>query len=282
MLVNGQNELIDRDSIFLQIDNRILETKQRISEAALRSGRSPKDVLLVAVSKYAEPDDGVVEGFLRAGVGDLAENRPQKFLAKVEFLKNTKYWNYQGPVEFCSSSQRIENNLHLLRWHFIGNLQRNKVRRILPYVSLIHSIDSWKLLETIERILQEEKEVSKREGDDIFPDKVSALLEVHISEDETKQGFTIDEVKKILAQVHLLKHIEIVGLMGMAGLTATPDETRRQFAKLRETLECCQRMFPDLEKFRELSMGMSGDFEIAIEEGATIVRIGSSLYPERG
>ncbi|MCF0234782.1 MAG: YggS family pyridoxal phosphate-dependent enzyme, partial [Thermoguttaceae bacterium] len=159
-----------------------------------------------------------------------------------------------------------------IRWHFIGNLQRNKARRILPFVAKIHSVDSLRLLEALDRILTEEAAAP----DSRFPECVEVLLEVHISNDETKQGFTPDEILNVLPQMAKFPRVKARGLMGMAGLTATPDETRRQFAVLRELRDRCRAQFPD---FSELSMGMSGDFEIAIEEGATSVRIGSILYP---
>ena len=160
-------------------------------------------------------------------------------------------------------------------------MQRNKARRILPYVSLIHSVDSWKLIQTLERILQEESERTPLQGAPHFPNTVSVLLEANISGDDTKQGTTLQEIEYVLPQAQELKHIKVCGLMGMSGLRSTADETRRQFASLRETLERCQNRYPEMKSFRELSIGMSDDFEIAIEEGATIVRIGSSLYPER-
>lgn len=271
----------DKQALFEQIQVNYQDVINRVSNAAFRSGRKTNDVLLVAVSKYAEPNDGIVEGFLRAGVFNLAENRPQKFLAKAEFWSSSSYWNSQCPLDFVSANVRNAEAESLIKWHFIGKLQRNKVRRILPYVSLIHSVDSWKLLETIERILQEENEKACKCGNLCFPKKVSVLLEAHISDDETKQGFAFDELEAVVPKIAELKHVIPLGLMGMAGLTATPDETRRQFASLRKTFERIQDQYPELKCFRELSMGMSGDFEIAIEEGSTIVRIGSSLYPKR-
>lgn len=267
-------------TLFDQIAARYNDTLARIDEAALRSGRTGKDVLLVAVTKYAEPDDGIVEGLLRSGVYDLAENRPQRFLEKVNYWSKTDYWTAEERHDFVPLDLR-KNGAHKINWHFIGNLQRNKARRILPYVSLIHSVDSWKLLETLERILEEENQRILNEDDPKFPERVSVLLEVHISQDETKQGFTFSEILEVLPKTAELKHIKVCGLMGMAGLTATKDETRKQFASLREAMDRCRVLCPDPSAFNELSMGMSGDFEIAIEEGATIVRLGSILYPNR-
>ena len=270
----------EASTLFDQIAARYHDTLARIDEAALRSGRTGKDVLLVAVTKYAEPDDGIVEGLLRSGVYDLAENRPQRFLEKVNYWSKTDYWTAEERHDFVPLDLR-KIGAHKINWHFIGNLQRNKARRILPYVSLIHSVDSWKLLETLERILEEENQRILNEDDPKFPERVSVLLEVHISQDETKQGFTFSEILEVLPKTAELKHIKVCGLMGMAGLTATKDETRRQFASLREAMDRCRALCPDPSAFNELSMGMSGDFEIAIEEGSTIVRLGSILYPNR-
>lgn len=267
--------------IFEQIETKYAEIKARIEAASQRSGRSASDVLLVAVSKYASSNDGIIEGFLQAGIYDLAENRPQALLAKAQYWDQVQSRNTSVPRDFVPSCSRSLEATPTIRWHYIGNLQRNKARRILPYVSLIHSVDSWKLLQTLERILQEESERTPLQGAPHFPNTVSVLLEANISGDDTKQGTTLQEIEYVLPQALELKHIKVCGLMGMSGLRSTADETRRQFASLRETLERCQNRYPEMKSFRELSIGMSDDFEIAIEEGATIVRIGSSLYPER-
>lgn len=274
MFEEGESKA-DTSSIFEQIAVRKEEISARIEDAARRSGRSKNDVLLTAVSKYAEPTDGIVEGFLRSGIYDLAENRPQRFLEKVNYWNQFPLENVSSTCSFVSANERAPGDVSVLRWHFIGSLQRNKARRILPYVSLIHSVDSWKLLETLERILQEESERAS------FPNTVSVLLEAHISDDVSKQGIALQEIESFFPRAFELEHVKVRGLMGMAGLTATLDETRRQFASLRKALERIQNLYPEFKDFRELSMGMSDDFEIAIEEGATIVRVGSSLYPKR-
>ena len=271
----------DESSIFEQIKERLAEVGARIEESAHRSGRSKNDVLLTAVTKYSGPNDGIVEGFLRSGIYDLAENRPQKFMEKALFWNQSQWGDVSSTCFFRSANERTSDDVPVLRWHFIGNLQRNKARRILPFVSLIHSVDSWKLLETLERILREEAERPPQANEPSFPKSVSVLLEVHISNDVSKQGMTLEEIEDVFPKAFEFEHVKVCGLMGMAGLTATPDETRRQFASLRNVLERIQNRYPEFKHFRELSMGMSGDFETAIEEGSTIVRIGSILYPKR-
>jgi len=223
-------------------------------------------VKIVAVSKYAEPNAGIVEGFVRNGLLELAENRPQRLLEKIEYSR---------------SSASVQKEWAPIRWHFIGSLQKNKVRRILPYVSLIHSVDSIKLLETLERILDEEANAANVDATTpAFPQKISVLLETHISNDATKQGFLPSELPKAFEKALELKRVKVCGLMGMAGLNVGDDETRRQFGSLRAFFLRLRERYPEQTDFNALSMGMSGDFEIAIEEGATIVRLGSILYPD--
>lgn len=301
-----------REAVEAEIKENVERVRERIDAAARRSGRRGADVTLVAVSKYSAPDDGIVSGLLRAGAFDLGENRPQKFLEKANFWAASPYWNAgTAPLDFVPqalrSAEKTDGGAELqrfakedvanaeesandgvssvgrLRWHFIGPLQRNKARRILPFVSLLHSVDSLKLLEALDRILTEESEraaAGKKSAEElVFPETISTLLEVRLSNDAAKQGFEPDELLDVLPKTAAFRRVKIRGLMGMAGLTASEAETRRQFATLRETLERCRAQHPDFPEFTELSMGMSGDFETAIEEGATIVRVGSILYP---
>ena len=149
-------------------------------------------------------------------------------------------------------------------------------------MSLIHSVDSWNLLETIERIIVEEEIKGASASTASFPNYVSVLLEAHISEDSTKQGFDPKELLELFPKMgECFPHIHFRGLMGMGGLHASPKELRRQFSLLRSLFEKCQEHIRNNEQFTELSMGMSDDFEVAIEEGSTMVRIGSALYPSK-
>lgn len=290
-----------REAVEAEIKGNVERVRERIDAAAERSGRRGSDVTLVAVSKYSAPDDGIVSGLLRAGAFDLGENRPQKFLEKANFWAASPYWNAEAPpLDFAPQTSRTAasesvaggevanvasgtSDVGRLRWHFIGPLQRNKARRILPFVSLLHSVDSLKLLEALDRMLSEESERAaaggRLPGEPIFPETISALLEVRLSDDAAKQGFEPDELLDLLPKTAAFRRVKIRGLMGMAGLTASEAETRRQFATLRELRDRCRTQYPEFSDFTELSMGMSGDFEAAIEEGATLVRVGSILYP---
>jgi pyridoxal phosphate enzyme (YggS family) len=214
---------------------------ERIAAAAHRSGRPPTDITLVAVTKYVNAN--IVPLLVAVGCTDIGESRPQELWSKAESLTNL-------PV----------------RWHLVGHLQRNKVDRTLPLVSLIHSVDSLRLAQAIDQSAAK----SNRH--------IPALLEVNISADSAKHGVAPAEIEPLLQQLVTLNHVEIRGLMAMASPEGDLDAGRRQFAALRQLRDGLRSVAPPCIKLIELSMGMSGDFEIAIEEGATIVRIGSALF----
>ncbi len=212
--------------------------RQRISAAARRSGRSAEDVTLIAVSKYG--DDELARDYYHAGLVALGESRPQQLWEKHQALIDLD-----------------------VRWHLIGHLQTNKVRRTLPCAELIHGGDSRRLLEC----LNDEARAANT--------KAAVLLQVNVSREPAKHGFTRSELFQSVETICRLDSLRIRGLMAMAQRTSDPSVAREQFAALRETRDDV-RSRCDLE-LSELSMGMSGDFEPAIEEGATMVRIGSAL-----
>ncbi len=159
-----------------------------------------------------------------------------------------------------------------IQWHFIGHLQTNKIKYIIPFVSLIHSIDSIGLLEAVN------KEAAKRER------KVDCLLQFHIAQEETKFGLSIEEAEDILqsAEYQNFSNIRICGVMGMATFTDDVDQIRNEFKTLKDIFNILkERYFKDSEHFKEISMGMSDDYPIAIEEGSTMVRIGSKIFGAR-
>lgn len=228
-----------------QIAANLAEVRGRIAQAAARSGRSGDEVTLVGATKYV--DAALTQALLTAGCLDLGESRPQDLWAKAAAVV--------APQP---------------RWHLIGHLQRNKVARTLPLVSLIHSVDSERLLAAIER----EAAALAR--------PISILLEVNISRDASKHGFRPDEMPAIVARLGELTCVSVRGLMGMAALEGGIDVARGNFARLRALRDQLQPNAPDGIQLTELSMGMSGDFEVAIEEGATIVRVGSALFAGTG
>jgi pyridoxal phosphate enzyme (YggS family) len=228
-----------------RIADNLAAVRQRIADAARRCGREPDAVRLVAVTKYASLEG--VRSLVEAGCHDLGESRPQQLWQRAEALVDAA-----------------------IRWHLIGHLQRNKVRRTLPVVCLLHSLDSPRLAAAV----NEEAELAGR--------RVAALVEVNISGDARKHGLAPDEVEPLVAQGQRFPFLEIRGLMAMASLEGGPNEARRDFARLRQLRDRVQQSAPEGIELAELSMGMSGDFEQAIEEGATIVRVGSALFEGTG
>ncbi len=213
----------------------------RIAAAATQAGRRPEAVRLVAVTKYV--DAAMTRMLVDAGCRDLGEARPQQLWDKAAALADLG-----------------------IRWHLIGHLQRNKVRRTLPLVHLLHSGDSLRLLE----------EVNAEQAAQSAP--LPVLLEVNVSGDAAKHGFAIDDVAPLADALSKLTHLDVRGLMCMAGLEGDAAESRREFAVLRELRDRLRRDWSGRYTLDELSMGMSGDFEAAVAEGSTMVRVGSALF----
>ncbi len=205
----------------------------------------PPEVKLVAVSKF-HPVEAIREAYA-AGQRAFGENRPQEFARKVEDLKDLKD----------------------LEFHFIGHLQTNKLKLVLPYAHLVQSVDSQHLLDAIQDWGKANDKV------------VSVLLELHIGAEQTKQGFKEEEVLDILFRADKYKNIRFCGLMGMATHTDCEEDIRADFARIADFRAYLQDLFPELTDFRELSIGMSEDWRIALDYGATIVRIGTAIFGER-
>lgn len=206
----------------------------------------PSNIKLVAVSK-TKPDSDILDAY-QAGQRVFGENKAQEMAGKYESLPKD------------------------IEWHFIGHLQRNKVKYIAPFVSLIHSIDSASLLTEVNKRAANENRI------------ISCLLQFHIASEESKFGLSKEKAFHMLESKEFqeLKHINIVGVMGMATFTENLDLVRKEFKRLNSIfIELKSTLFSDNEKFKEISMGMSNDYQVAIEEGATMIRIGSLLFGER-
>ncbi len=206
----------------------------------------PQGVRLVAVSKY-HPADAIAEAY-HAGQRIFGESKVQEMSTKYELLPKD------------------------IQWHFIGHLQSNKIKYMAPFVTLIHGIDSFKLLEEVNKQAAKCNRVIK------------CLLQIHIAQEDTKFGFNAEECRAMLTagDWKSLKNIEICGLMGMATYTEDVEEIRNEFHYLHELfLEVKQNWFDQSSNFCELSMGMSDDYQLAIEQGSTLVRIGSKIFGER-
>ena len=232
-----------------QIAANLEEVRRRIELAAARSGRKAEDILLLAVSK-TKPEEMIYEA-MDAGQAWFGENYVQELAGKEEFFR-------QHPGALTP------------HWHMIGHLQRNKVKYIAGKVDLIHSVDSMPLA------LQIEKEAAKREI------CIPVLLEVNIAGEDTKWGFTAQTAREAAENIlQTLPHVKVRGLMTSAPYTEDPESNRVHFATLKKLLDemAGEGLFG--EEKPELSMGMTGDYEVAIEEGSTIVRVGTGIFGAR-
>ena len=203
----------------------------------------PHSVKLVAVSKF-HPMEDILEAY-NAGQRRFGENRPQEFAAKAVQLP-----------------QDIE-------WHFIGHLQTNKLKLVLPYASLVQSIDSRHLLDAVSQWAENNGKV------------IRVLLEQHIGSEDTKSGMDAEEILDICREAAQYPRIRFCGLMGMASNTDDEARIREEFSRIRALFRRISEEFPQLTDFRELSIGMSGDWKIAVDCGATIVRIGTAIFGYR-
>lgn len=206
----------------------------------------PKSVKLVAVSK-TKPNEDILEAY-NAGHLIFGENKVQDLARKYEELPKN------------------------IQWHFIGHLQTNKVKYLAPFVHLVHAVDSLKLLKTINKEAEKNGRV------------IQCLLQFHIAEEESKFGLNLEEATNLLNsdEFRLFKNVEIIGVMGMATYTEDEGQIRREFSGLKKTFdELKQGFFAGTDSFKEISMGMSDDYLIAVEEGSTMVRIGSTIFGAR-
>ncbi len=211
----------------------------------IKAALDADNVTLVAVSKTKPVED--IQELYELGHRDFGENYVQELVDKAEKLPND------------------------IRWHFIGHLQTNKVKYIAPFVQLIHGVDSLKLLKEISKQAQKNNRV------------IDCLLQVHIAQEETKFGLDEKELNDLLQEIKIqpLPNVRITGLMGMASFTDDMNKVRKEFRRLKEIFDNSQSFIIHHSPFTALSMGMSSDYTVAVEEGSTMVRIGSLLFGER-
>ena len=218
---------------------------KRLHAAAFRTGRTPDTIQLIAATKSVPV--ARIQAALDAGITHLGENRVQEALPKLDaFARRTD-----------------------LTWHFIGQLQRRKVKAVIGRFRLIHSVDTLELAEEINR-RAEEKNLCQ-----------SVLLEVNIGEESTKTGFSAPELFNVLDRLDMMSHLAVKGLMAIPPPTETPESARPYFRAVRDLADSVKRSAHHRIRMDELSMGMSQDFEIAVEEGSTCVRIGTAIFGER-
>ncbi|MBE5921555.1 MAG: YggS family pyridoxal phosphate-dependent enzyme [Lachnospiraceae bacterium] len=225
----------------IQKNYRNVELK--VAEACKRAGRKRENVTLIAVSKTKPISD--IKEVLALDVLDFGENKVQ---------------------ELCEKEELLDKNI---RWHLIGHLQRNKVKYIIDKTFLIHSVDSYRLA------LQLEEECCKKNVE------CDILIEVNVAEEDSKFGVTVDATLPLVEEISKLPHVHIKGLMTIAPYTEDAESNRKYFRKLRELAVDIMAKNIDNVSMHELSMGMTGDYEVAIEEGATLVRVGTGIFGER-
>lgn len=219
------------------------EVERKITDACKRAERSRDDVTLIAVSK----------------------TKPVSMLKEV-YDEGIRYFGENKVQELTEKYDELPSDIH---WHMIGHLQRNKVKYIVDKVDLIHSVDSLRLAETIEQEAAKKNVV------------VNILLEVNVAEEDTKFGLKVDEVIPLIEQISNFSHIRVCGLMTIAPFVENPEENRNVFARLKKLSVDINQKNIDNIYVRELSMGMTNDYEVAIEEGATMVRVGTGIFGER-
>lgn len=226
------------------ISVRIDQVRSKILDASKKVNRNPEEILLLGVTKTVDVD--VMEEALKCGITDVGENKPQELQRKYGLIGNRA------------------------RWHQIGTLQTNKVKYIIDKVDLIHSLDRMALAE----------EINKRA--EKIDRNIDCLVQVNVSKEETKHGIFIEDLENFIREcAGRFERINIVGLMTMAPDSDDEDEVRSVFRQLREVSDYIRDLSIDGVVMKDLSMGMSGDYQIAIEEGSTIVRVGTSIFGKR-
>ena len=219
------------------------EIKKRVEAACLRVGRKPEEVTLIAVSK-TKPVEMLREAY-EAGARDFGENKVQEILTKEPELPED------------------------IRWHMIGHLQTNKIKYVIDRVVLIHSIDSIHLAEAVN--------AEAKKHNRIMP----VLVEVNVAQEESKSGFLVEKTENAIREIAKLSNIRVEGLMTIAPFVENAEENRQYFVKLRKLSVDIAAKNIDNVTMHHLSMGMTGDYEVAIEEGATMVRVGTGIFGER-
>ena len=225
------------------IKENIIDVEKQIEDACLRSGRKREEVTLIAVSKTKPL--AMIEEAIKEGLTDFGENKVQELTEKIPAVN--------------------EN----VRWHMIGHLQRNKVKYIVDQVCLIHSVDSYRLAEQIS-IEAKKKGIT-----------CEILIEVNIAEEDSKFGVKPEEVEALIREIAVLPHVAVKGLMCVAPYTEIAEENRKYFKQMKQLYVDINEKNIDNVDMDKLSMGMTGDFEVAIEEGATLVRVGTGIFGER-
>ncbi|MBC7834123.1 MAG: YggS family pyridoxal phosphate-dependent enzyme [Phycisphaerales bacterium] len=271
-----------------ELKQRYEETKGRIAEAAARAGRAPGEVLLVAVTKYAEADQ--IRELIQLGQVDFGENRVQQLLQRAAMIDE-----WLGRQRTLPSTPRARASIGAniaerlakpasisraspataaagaqakVRWHMIGHLQRNKAKQAIDAVRLVHSVDSLRLAEELQAAAGKRDHVT------------DVLLQVNASGERSKYGCSLPAAVHLAEQIDTMVQVRLRGVMTMAALSDNPEHARATFGRCREVFEEIRDAGIASGYFDILSMGMSSDFEVAIQEGANLVRVGSAIFGE--
>lgn len=240
--------IIETDVNLEELRARIGDVRSRIAAACARAGRSPDSVTLIGVSKtFPTP---FVEAAVELGLTDFGENRVQEFVDKAEAIPPSRLG---GRVT----------------WHMIGHLQRNKAKEVIRYADVFHALDSRRLARELQKRCEQEDR------------RLECFVQVNVSGEASKFGLDPEDLDGFLRDIVPYDRLDVAGLMTIAEPVDDPEDVRPQFRLLRSLLETPREGLPDHIRLHRLSMGMSGDFEIAVEEGATHVRIGSSIFGQR-
>jgi PLP dependent protein len=235
----------DTATLVSGLRKRLQGVQNRIEEAARRSGRASSDIRLIAISKTHPVE--VIQEVIKLGVRELGENRVQEAEGKIQALGKQA------------------------RWHMVGHLQANKARKAVKLFDVIHSLDSLDLAERLNDICIQEQRLA-------YP----VLIQVDLGKEATKSGVEETDLMMLASKTHELSHLKLEGLMMLPPFFEDPEETRPYFVKLRNLRDSLAKEGFFGEHRGELSMGMTHDFEVAIEEGATMVRVGTAIFGERG
>jgi pyridoxal phosphate enzyme (YggS family) len=250
--VHGRSALVAKKS---ELAERLEAVRGRIAAACAKAKRDPSEVTLVAVTKNALPEQ--IREIIQLGVTDLGESRVQVLSQRGAQIN--EYFQRRVQLGDLPVMPKI-------RWHMIGHLQRNKIKQVLPIVSILHSVDSLRLAEELETQLTKAQR------------RLPVLLQVNASEEKSKFGVAVGAAVHLAEQIDTMPQLQLVGLMTMAPLTDQPEQARAVFARTREIFEELKWHKIGGTGLRHLSMGMSNDFEQAILEGATMVRVGTDLF----
>lgn len=260
----------------MSLETRYREVKGKVAEAAKRSGRRPGEILVVAVSKYAEMDQ--IRELYRLGHRDFGESRVQQMIQRAAMLEEMQ--SREDALPNIGEEQEMElfaaasgeghsgSKLPRARWHMIGHLQRNKARKCVEVARLIHSVDSLRLVDEIHSVAFK------------LDKEVELLVQVNCTGEKQKYGCAVAAAEHLAEQIDSLVHLKVRGLMAMGPTSMDPGETRATFERTKELFDEMVKLNLCDGRFNILSMGMSGDYEMAIECGANMVRIGSGIFGE--